>query len=77
MGHPRLVQLAISIIRFNISSDQALRLQESLIIHFYWLPLILIKVVVVSCIRSLSIANTFPTLLSLRRLGIKLPRDGI
>jgi hypothetical protein len=77
MDHPRLVQLAISIIRFNISSDQALRLQESLIINFYWLPLILIKVIIVSCIRSLSIAYTFPTLLSLHRLGIKLPRDGI
>lgn len=77
MDHPRLVQLAISIIRFIVSLDQALRLQGSLVIHFYLLPLNLIKVIVVSCIRSLSIVNTFPALLCLRRLGIKLPRDGI
>jgi len=77
MDPPRLVQLAISIIRFIISSDQAHRLQGSVIIHFYWLLLILIKVIIVSCIRSLSIANTFPTLLSLHRLGIRLSRDGI
>ena len=77
MDHPMLVQLAISIIRFMISSDQALRLQESINIHFYLLLLILIKVFIVSCIRSLSITNTFLTLLYLHRLKIKLPRDGI
>ena len=66
--------MAISIIRFAISSDQALRLPGSIIIHLFWLLLILI---VVSCSVSRPIANTSPTLLSLHRPGIKLPRDGI